>query len=214
MSTNAVRFSFPLIIVFAAACSGPLYADENAAPGVRRQVDAARNRVWLLARDGVSVVDKAAPDRVTRVPLPNWLWIGEPYGCPPGLALGPKGEAVITSDVLPTLWRIDPATLAVTEHALALDADTDKEIGFASLAWSAKHGAFYAAGASDGSRWRVDPLLKRAQKIGISEAAGRACGAAPQPPTVPGRALVPVIGFLFALLIRLLIPGSVEEDPA
>ncbi|MGB7543621.1 MAG: hypothetical protein WBM28_16595 [Burkholderiales bacterium] len=212
MSTSAIRSLLSLVIVLEAVC-GPVRADGDAALDVRRQVDAARNRVWLLTRDGVSVYDKAAPDRVTRVPLPNWLWIGEPYGCLPALALGPKGEAVITSNVLPTLWRVDPRTFAVTEHALALDADPDKEVGFTGLTWSAKHGAYYAVSAFHGSVWRIDTLLTRAQKIAQSAPAGKACGRAPRPPVLPGRALVPLAGFLFALLIRLMIPSRVEEDP-
>lgn len=213
MSMKAIGVLLSLIIVLEAAC-GLARADGDAAVNLRRQVDAARNRVWLLAPDGVSVYDEAAPDRVTRVPLPNWLWVGEPYGCPPDLALGPKGEAVITSNVLPTLWRVDPRTLAVTEHALALDADADKEIGFASLAWSAKHGAFYAVSAFHRSVWRIDALLTHAQKIAQSAPVGKACGRTPRPPVFPERAVVPLVGFLFALLIRLMIPSSVEEDPA
>lgn len=214
MSTNAIRFVLPLVIVMEIIC-GRARANENATPvEITRQADAPRNRVWLLARDGVSVYDKAAPDRVARVPLPHWMWIGAPYGCPPALALGPKGEALITSNVVPTLWRVDPGTLAVTEHALALDADTDKEIGFTSLAWSAKHGAFYAVSAFHGSVWRIDPLLTRAQKITASAPAGKACGRTPQSPVFPERAIVPLVGFLFALLVRLAIPERVEEDPA
>ncbi len=180
MSTSATRFLLPLIIVSAAGCgAGP--GEENAAVEVRHQVDAARNRVWLLTRDGVFVYDKAAPDRIARVPLPNRLRAGEPYGCLPGLALGPKGEAVVSSGVLPTLWRVDPQTLAASAHGLALDADAGREVGFTALAWSAEHGAFFAASASHGSLWRIDPLLAQAQKVELSAPIAGACGLSLRP---------------------------------
>ena len=85
------------------------------------------------------------------LPLPGWLLVDAPYSCPPDLALGPKGEALITSNILPTLWRIDPESLAVTVHPLLLDADTDKDVGFSALAYSPQHGAFIAASYAHGS---------------------------------------------------------------
>jgi hypothetical protein len=159
-------------------------------PGARVQVDAARNRVWFLTREGVFVFDASKPERVA-VSLPGWLWAGAPYGCLPDLALGPRGEAVVTSDVLPTLWRIDPDTLVAAVHPLALDADTDKDVGFSGLAYSPQHGAFLAVGFLDGSLWRIDPALTKAQKIPLSVPLREACGIAVRPrgsQPAPGRA--------------------------
>jgi len=119
---------------------------------------------WSLTRDGVSLRDADAQRRIT-IPLPEWQWLEPPFGSPPVLALGPKGEAVVTSNVVPTLWRVDPQTRAVSVHPLALDADTDRDVGFSSLAYSAKHGAFFAVSEPDGSVWRIDPSLTRAQKV-------------------------------------------------
>ena len=133
-------------------------------PNVRYRIDPERSRVWLLAREGVFVYDLSRPERVP-VPLPGWLTVDAPYSCPPDLALGPKGEALITSNTVPTLWRIDPESLAVTVHPLLLDADTNKDVGFSALAYSAQHGAFIAASYAHGSLWRIDPRLERAQKI-------------------------------------------------
>ena len=109
---------------------------EGQPPNARIQVDPARNRVWSLSRDGVFLHDRATPEKIVAVRLPGWHWAGAPYSCLPDLALGPKGEAVITSDVVPTLWRIDPETLAVSVHRLALDADTDKDVGFTGLVYA------------------------------------------------------------------------------
>lgn len=144
---------------------------------LRHQQDVARNRVWVLTVEGVVLYRDKSPDRIV-IPLPSWIWAGAPYGCQPDLALGPNGEAIITSDVVSTLWRVDPETLAVSVHRLALDADTAKDVGFSALRYSSKHDAYFAVSAVQGSLWRVDPLLERAQKIPSSEPIAGACGMA------------------------------------
>src|SRR5690242_906557 len=68
-------------------------------------LDMRRDRVWSLSDEGVRVHPRAAPQKAVLVPLPGWIWAGPPYGCLPTLALGPKGEAVVSSDIVPTLWR-------------------------------------------------------------------------------------------------------------
>ena len=159
---------------------------ESRPPKVRYQLDAARDRVWFLTRDGAFLYDVAKSEKIV-VPLPDWLWVDTPYGCLPDLALGPKGEAVITSNILPTLWRIDPETLAVSVHPLALDADADKDVGFSGLAYSSEHTAFFAVSYVHGSLWRIDPLFRRAQKISLSAPIPKACGLVVQPRIVQQR---------------------------
>jgi len=122
----------------------------------------AADRVWQLTRNGVVVQDAG---RTTRVPLPEWTYAGPLFGCVPALAVGPKGEAVVSSDVLPTLWRVDPHTLAVTRHELRLDADNGMDVGFVDLAWVEKEGAYFATSTANGTRWRIDRELKTARKL-------------------------------------------------
>lgn len=129
----------------------------------RHQFDRARNRVWSLGHEGVSVQDARKP-RIA-LAIPGWVWADAAYGCLPDLALGPKGEAVVTSNVIPTLWRIDPVTLAVTEHRLALDADEGRDVGFSGLAYSARHGAWFGVSDAHRSLWRIDASLTRAEKV-------------------------------------------------
>jgi hypothetical protein len=88
---------------------------------------------------------------------------------------------VITSNTLPTLWRIDPDTLAVSVHSLVLDSDTDKDVGFSGLVYSPEHGGYFAASYGHGSLWRIDPLFRRAQKIPLSAPIPEACGLAVRP---------------------------------
>lgn len=148
---------------------------------VRYQVDAAHGRIWWLTPEGVYVHDAKMPQKVA-VPIPGWQWAGEPYGCFPALALGPNGEALVTSDVESTVWKIDPDTLAVSMHVLAPDSDLDKDVGYTGLVYSSEAAAFFAVSGMHGSLWRIDPALTQAQKVAVSAPMPRACGVAVRAP--------------------------------
>src|SRR5262249_20258337 len=124
-----------------------------------QRVDPARNRVWVLGSHGLFLLDTRTGTLV-QLKLPLW-----PYGCPPDLALGPDGEAVVSNSIIPVLWRIDPETLAVTVHKVALDADTDKNVGFSGIVYSAEHGAYLAVNEAHGSLWQIDRSLRKSWKI-------------------------------------------------
>jgi len=166
------------------------------APQARYQVDSVRNRAWSLSPEGVFLLELSKPGKIA-VSLPEWVWVREPYGCLPDLAVGPRGEAVITSNVLPMLWRIDPDTLAVSVHRLALDADNDKDVGFSALVYSREHEAFFAASYSHGSLWRIDPQLVTGQKVPLSASIPEACELA-----VRQRSLQPKTGKPAGLCLR------------
>jgi hypothetical protein len=144
----------------------------------RYRVQPERGRTWLIEGNGLFLEEARSPRRA--VTLPGWLWAGQPYACAPDIAIGPRGEAVITSNVLPVLWRIDPDTLAVSVHRLQLDADADKDVGFSGLVYSEREGAYFAVSELHGSLWRIDPLLRRAQKVGLSEPLRGACAVSMQ----------------------------------
>jgi hypothetical protein len=162
-------------LVCLAACNPQPSPQRDHSLEVRYQVDPARHRVWWLTREGVSLHDVTKPQPIA-LTLPGWHWAGEPYGaCLPDLALGPQGEAIVTSDVIPTLWRVDPETLAVTVHPLSLETDRDKDVGFSAIVYSREHGVFFGVSGIHGSLWTIDPSLTRAQKIALSDAVRRAC---------------------------------------
>lgn len=140
---------------------------------------AAADRSWVIEAGSLYLQEPGKPRRV--VELPGWHWAGEPYACAPAIAVGPRGEVVVTSDVLPVLWKIDPQTLAVSVHRLQLDADTDKDVGFSGLTYSERNGAYLAVSGLHGTLWRIDPLLRRAQKVGLSEPLRGACALSMQP---------------------------------
>src|SRR5438105_6837883 len=149
-----------------------LLAGSGSAEPLRAVHDAARNRIWLLEADGVYLQEGA---RKTRFELPGWVYLSDAYACSPDLVLDAQGAAVVTSNVVPILWRVEPAGRQVTKHELTLDADADKDVGFTGLAYAADQGAFFAVSATYGSLWRIDPMLRRAQKIPVSAPLRDAC---------------------------------------
>lgn len=140
--------------------------ESNAQPGATKilgyQVDAARNRSVWLTREGVQI--HGAAMQPVSVGLPGWLYAGAPH-CPPAVALGPAGEIVVTSNVIPTLWRIDAETFVVTEHPLVLDSDQDKDVGFAAMVYAPEQRAYIAYSDTQRSLWKVDASLRTAVKL-------------------------------------------------
>ena len=133
-----------------------------------------RARVWVIDGNGLFLEEARKPRRA--VMLPGWQWAGDAYACAPDIAIGPRGEAVVTSNVLPVVWKVDPETFAVSVHRLQLDADGDKDVGFSGLVYSERNGAYFAVSELHGSLWRIDPLLRRAQKIALAGPVRGACG--------------------------------------
>jgi hypothetical protein len=141
---------------------------------LRYQADTARDRIWSLTRDGVTLQVRAKPGK-TLIELPDWAWAHAPWACPPDLAIGPKGEAVITSNVSTTLWRVDAETRAVTVHPIALSSDTHRDFGFSKLVYSREKGVFIAVSDTFASTWEIDAQLKTARKVSESSAMANPC---------------------------------------
>lgn len=145
---------------------------------LRYRAQPERARAWVLDAQGLFLEQAGQPRRPVR--LADWTWAGQPYACAPDIAIGPRGEIVVTSNVVPVLWKIDPDTLEVSVHRLRLDADLDKDVGFSGLAYSARDGAYFAVSELHGSLWRIDPLLRRAQNIALSAPVRGACSVSMQ----------------------------------
>jgi hypothetical protein len=151
----------------------------SAAAGPISISDDARQRVYELTRDGVDVREFATRRRIAHVPLPDWVWVGRRFSCPPTITLAPNGDPVVTSNVVPFLWRIDRASLATSVHEPVLDADKGRDFGFVGMRWSAELGAYHAV-TSSGAGWRIDPSLASARKLAAAPVVslGRGCNAA------------------------------------
>ena len=169
MSKKALWFCAAVaVLVSASAAADPL----------RYRAQPERGRAWVIDGQGLFLEEAGKPRRA--VDLPQWHWAGGRYACAPDIAIGPRGEAIVTSNVLPVLWKIDPDTLAVSTHRLQLDADEDKDVGFSGLVYSERNGAYFAVSELTGSLWRIDPLLRRAQKVALSEPVRGACAVSMQ----------------------------------
>jgi hypothetical protein len=127
-------------------------------------IDDAHQRVYLLVRDGVDVRELTGGRTLAHVDLPGWVWVNEKYSCPPDIAFTPERDLLVTSNVLPAVWRIERRSLTATRHELALDREGDRDIGFTRLRWSKELGVF--VGTTDlGERWYVDPSLSTAHRV-------------------------------------------------
>ena len=148
----------------------------EARPGVlRARQDSARGRIWALHADGVDLYDARSDQKLRAIALPEWVWADELHSCPPDLAVGPEGEVIVSSNVVPVLWRIDPTSFVVSRHELAVLEDKGREVGFSGVTYSARQGAFFGVNGLDGSLWRIDLALRRAQPIPLSSPISRAC---------------------------------------
>ena len=174
MSKKALWF-LAAISICASAAADPL----------RHRAQPERGRAWVIEANGLFLEEARKPRRA--ITLADWQWAAEPYACAPDIAIGPRGEAVVTSNVLPVLWRIDPETLAVSAHRLELDTDSDKDVGFSGLAYSSRDGAYFAVSELHGSLWRIDPMLRRAQKIAAGAPMRGACAVSFQRQERPSR---------------------------
>lgn len=177
-----MRYGVLAVLFFWFVFCGGASAKEPRA--LRVAVDAERGRVWALQPDGVHVHALHPKRKLAHVPLPGWIVAGEPDGCVPDLALDRWGDAVVTSDVVPVLWKVHAGSFSVSRHELALDADTDRDVGFAGLVRSPEHGVFFAVSFHHGTLWRIDPTLRRAEKVALSPLLHGACQLTLRPPRV------------------------------
>ena len=152
-----------------------VFATTSLAQPSRIVRDEPRNNLWVLDSAAVYLHDAKTRALKQRFELPGWMNASEAYACSPDLAVDAHGAAVVTSNIVPVVWRVEPSTAQVTRHELALDADNDKDVGFTKLVYARHQRAFIAVSATYGSIWRIDPQLRSAQKVGQTAAPERGC---------------------------------------
>jgi hypothetical protein len=152
------------MVAFIVLASASISAVADQGPKMLKTLDDdARKRVYVLARDGVVLLDAKTRRTVAHVTLPGWVWVGEKYSCPPDIALAPDGDVLVSSNIVPIIWRIEHRTLATTLHELTLEQDRDRDVGFTRLRWS-RHLRTFVGMADSGARWHIDLSLSRARK--------------------------------------------------
>ena len=129
---------------------------------VRFRVDSARNRLWVLGPEHVAVYDRSTRGLVRRIEWSGWN-IAE-FVCQPGLALDRSGAAFISDNVQPRVWRIDPDSFEIREHAIRLVGREQLDIGFGELAFG-EDGALYGVAATGASAWSIELASSRAYEL-------------------------------------------------
>jgi streptogramin lyase len=120
---------------------------------IAAKADVARGRVWILAQDGL-YLHQSASGAVRRFDLPNWRYVIR-FACPPDLAVAPDGSVLVSSNVMASLWRIDPALGQVSQVALHFEMRAGRDFGFSAMDVS-ESGIVWAQDAADRSPWRID----------------------------------------------------------
>ena len=125
------------------------------------------------ALNGREAVEHGRGDRLGRgldepeAPLRQGLGHGPRHGVvADGLRVivaGAGGAQVQVGD------HIDGETLAVTVHPLSLDADADKDVGFAAVVYAAEERAFLVYSQTQRSVWKIDAALTSATRIAAAD---------------------------------------------
>lgn len=89
------------------------------------------------------------------VVLAGWINVHPPHAEPPACVVEPRGSVLVSSNVVPDLWRIDPATGGVDRLPIHLVDHPDREVGFSELEMVTPR-VLKAKNAIDGTPWRID----------------------------------------------------------
>jgi hypothetical protein len=161
----------------ARSTNGSLVAWSAARPHVlRAELDTAGGTIWALHADGIDVHDATRDEKVRSIRLPGWIWAAHPEVCPPDFIVTPNRDVLVTSNVVPAIWRIDPASFEVHRYDVSVEDHADRDIGFSGLAYVADDGSVLAVGALDNRLWRIDPSLMRATVVGRFPPLPGTCG--------------------------------------
>jgi hypothetical protein len=153
---NTIARVFLLIVflsLFAAAAGArPPEAKLREMRALVVRADDLRDRTWVLSVDAVYLFEG---ERVRRFALPRWIYVLQPHASLPDLLVEPNGDAIVSSNITPSLWRIEPATSRFAEIPVALAYRAGRDMGFTALR-RAEDGTLAATSTIDGSPWRID----------------------------------------------------------
>ena len=133
----------------------------------RVRVDLQRGRYWVLGDDGVSVYGAADKRLIRKIVLPGWNVAG--FLGLPDMVLDRTGGALISSNIIPMLWRIDPDSFQVTRIGITLQTKENWDVGFTGLAFAAD-GTLFGVTALTASLWTIKPGEAKATPIALSAA--------------------------------------------
>ncbi len=135
------------------------------ADSYRIRVDIQRGRYWVLGNDDVSVYSVSDKRLIRKIVLPGWNVAG--FLGLPDMALDRTGTAMISSNIVPMLWRIDPDSFKVTRIDITLQTKEKWDVGFTGLAFAAD-GTLFGMTAMTSSLWTIEPDKGKATPIELS----------------------------------------------
>ena len=95
-------------------------------PRVER--DDARDRIWSLSEGEVLLYHGRARTWAKTIALRGWSSVGAQHSCAADIAVDVAGNVIVSSNIAPTLWRIDAKSLEAERLDIVLDADHDKDV--------------------------------------------------------------------------------------
>ena len=152
---------------------------------LRIRIDTFRQRIWVLASDGLYLYDSTSSQLTRRIPIGALSQHSNEH-CLPDMALTRSGSVFVSSAMQTSLLHVDAQSLEVTLHEVQVDSDQGKDFGFSALTFAGDDDRLYAASATTGALWRVDPVAKRAKKIPLSYPIWGACALHAAPPGTRG----------------------------
>jgi hypothetical protein len=157
MSNRTVAI-LPLALLLALPCAAAPAGD------IRVRRDELHARIWVLRADALYLYpyDSQAPAR--RFTLPRWIYVISRSACEPDLLVEAGGTVIVSSNIMPSLWRVDPEASSAIELELEAQPQTTRELGFTALRWAGP-GALHARGSLDRSRWLIDLPNRSATKL-------------------------------------------------
>ena len=146
----------------------------------RVEHDKQRGLIWAIGAQSVSLYDGRSRTLIKKVELPGWAYVDEPQSCAPDLVIDAQGHALVSSNVRPDLWRINPHDQSVEHMAIELTTDGDKEVGFTGL-FLVNPYTVLAVSAIQGTLWWIDLESRTAGKLGLARPIRGACALGVQP---------------------------------
>ena len=143
-------------------CGGARLGDDSNVVAIR--TDEKRQRTWVLSAEGLYLHDSSGAVELRRFALPGWIHVIRSQACPPDMTIDDAGAVLVSSNIVPRLWRVTPSAVEVTDLALEQPEDRGKDFGFTGLELMPR-GLLRAKSAIGESRWTIDPVAGVASRL-------------------------------------------------
>ena len=165
--TRLPRRCLALTLALALGLALPCAADD-----IRIRRDELRDRTWILRGDALYSYEYGPGGTSRRFALPGWIHVSARNACAPDVFIEAGGSVIVSSNIVPSLWRVDPTVANAVELSMEVSPATRKDFGFASLQ-TTENGELHGRGSIDRSLWLVD--LANRSAIQLDETHATSC---------------------------------------